>query len=174
MLNCHSSLWKSPLEGPGQLANRGLAGCGGISVLLLFVLGLGTGCGSIYRQTRAKLPPEPCAQLHLRVTEAQRAENLAEQTITRLRDRLTHGVSGAALETAIDRVEAAAVELERQVASARGAAAHCEGQTQLGSEIERLHRRASKLLEYVQAVRRGGNSTNARQLDDLLDGAANP
>jgi len=162
------------LNGTRQFVSHGpIVRCCG-SVLLIFVLGFGAGCGSVYHRTRASLPPEPCAQLKYRVEEAQRAEKLAEQTITTLRERLNQGLSGAAIETDVDRAEAGAFELERQVASAHDAAAHCEGQVQLAGEIERLQRRASDLRESVQAVRRGDNSVTIHQLDDLLNGAVKP
>lgn len=148
---------------------------GGASGLLILALALvGVGCGSIYQQTRAKLPPEPCAQLELRVAEAQRAEKLTEQAVTKLRGRLSQGLSGAAIETEVDRVETATFDLERRVASARDAAAHCEGQTRLAAEIERLQQRSTILLKNIQAMNQGGSSASARQLDDLLNGAAAP
>jgi hypothetical protein len=190
----------TPLNEPGQFVNRGLSwrgpfapcdpepvalrrgqdlnkpvvrGC--VLVLLMFVLGLGgAGCGSIYQKTRATLPPEPCAQLKFRVDEAQRAEKLVELTITKLRDRLNQGLSGEAIGTDVDRVEAAAFEFERKVASAQDAAAHCAGQTHLASEIERFQEQSRHLLEHIQAVRRDGNSTNARQLEELLQTSAKP
>lgn len=138
--------------------------CVSVLLLCLFCFG-GAGCGSIYQRTRAQLPPEPWAQLKFRVEEAQRTEKLAEQALEKLRVQLNRGLSGAAIEAEVDRVELAAFELERQGASVRDAAARCEGQTQFASEIERLHRRASELLEYVRAVRRGGYSAAERQLD---------
>jgi hypothetical protein len=164
----------SPLSGTRQFGSHGPVIRRCVSILLMFVLGFGVGCNSIYHRTRASLPPEPCAQVKYRVEEAQRAEKLAQQAITTLRERLNQGLSGAAVETDVDRVEIGAFELERKVASAQDAAAHCEGETQLASEIERLQRRASKLRESVQAVRRGDNSFSPRELDEFLNGAAKP
>lgn len=144
-------------------------------VILLVVLGLsGAGCNSIYRQTRATLRPEPDAQLEFRIAEAQAAEKFAGQALAKLRERLDRGLSGEAVEPDVDRLEVSALELERQVASARDAAARCAEPTQAAQEIERLAGRARELLEQVQVVRRGGNSANARQLDDSLQGSAKP
>jgi CDP-diglyceride synthetase len=58
-----------------------------VSILLEFSLALvGVGCSSIYHRSRALLPPDPVAQLELRVDEAHRAEQLAQQAGARLRD----------------------------------------------------------------------------------------
>jgi hypothetical protein len=128
----------------------------------------GVGCGSIYHQTQATLPPEPLGQLELRIKEAQHAELLAGQSITKLRDQLKSGLSAQAVEGDADRVAAAAFEFERRVASVLDAAAHCEGETQLVSEMERLQRRSKQLQQCLEAVRQEGNSVNARLLDDFL------
>jgi len=145
-------------------------------VLAMLVVALclgGVGCGSIYHETQAKLPPEPFGQLTFRIKEAQQAEQMAGQSITRLRDRLKkNGMSVGTFEGDVDRLVTAAFEFERQVASVLDAAAHCEGQPQLASEIERLQGRSAELQEYVKTVRRDGNSINARQLDDLLHDSA--
>jgi len=123
----------------------------------MLVLGLGgAGCDSIYQKTQAPLPPEPCAQLKFRIDEAQRAEQLTGQYFTTLRDGLNQGRSEATIATDIDRVAAAVFEFERRVASVRDAAALCEGQTQLTSEIDRLQGRSKELLDQVQVMRRGG------------------
>jgi len=93
-----------------------------VSILLVFCLALGgVGCSSIYRRSRALLPPDPLAQLKVRVDEAHRAEQLAQKAGARLRDRPALGLDAEAVEIGVDRVEAAAFEFERRVASARDA-----------------------------------------------------
>ena len=142
--------------------------------MLVISLSLGgVGCGSIYHQTQAKLPPDPLGQLEFRIKEAQHAEQFAEQSITKLRGQLKNGVSSKAIEPNVDRVVASTFEFERRAASVRDAAAHCEGRTELASEIERLQGRSKELHEFAQAVRGEGNSINARQLDELLHGSTN-
>ena len=89
-------------------------------------------------------------------------------------DRLSHGLSGPAIAPDVDRAEAAVFELERKVASAQDAAAHCEGEIRLANEIERLQKRSKNLLASVQDIRRRGYSADARQLEDLLNFAASP
>lgn len=155
--------------GPGRRAH------GGVPLLLLFLLGLGlAGCSSIYRETEAWLPPEPRAQLKLRIEEAERAEQHARQTITALRDGLNAGKTSTATETDVDRMATAAFDFDRRVASARDAAAHCAFDPQLTNELERLQGRSRRLLDYVQAMGASGNSIDARQLDDLLKNLAKP
>jgi hypothetical protein len=165
----------SARSGTGQFLDCGLVVCGRGLVLLMFSLAFGgAGCSSIYQRTCAALPPESCAQLKFRVEESQRAEKRAEQTILILRDRFNHGRSGEDIAPDVDRVEAAVLELERQVASARDAAAHCEGEIRLASEIERLHKRSKNLLDSVEDIRRRGYSADALRLDDLLHSTASP
>ena len=110
------------------------------------------GCRSIYQQTRGRLPPDPAAQLKLRVEEAQRAEKSAVAAETRLRDRLGRGLPHEAIAADVDRVEAATLELERRVASVRDAAARCPEPVASAGEIDRLHRRAQELQHWVQSL----------------------
>ena len=143
----------------------------------MFSLALGgEGCSSIYHQSRALLPPEPLAQLELRVEEAHRAEKLAQQAAARLRDRPDQALDKdrEEIEIDLDRAEVAAFEFERRVASARDAAEHCKEPTRFAGELERLGRRSRNLMEYVQSVRRGGASVTAGQLDNYLRGSAKP
>jgi len=146
-----------------------------MAVMLVIVLGLGgIGCSSIYKQSQAMLPPGPCAQLKFRIEEAQHAEQLASQSLITLRDRLNGGSSAAALETDRDRVATSAFELDRRLASVRDAAAHCEGDPPLASEIARLQKRSRELMDYVEALRRGGDSIDAAQLDALIGSSTKP
>jgi len=146
-----------------------------VSILLVFCLALGgVGCSSIYRRSRALLPPDPLAQLKVRVDEAHRAEQLAQKAGARLRDRPALGLDAEAVEIGVDRVEAAAFEFERRVASARDAAERCKERTQLAGELERLDRRSRDLMEYVQFLRRAGPSATAALLDNYLRGSAQP
>jgi hypothetical protein len=141
----------------------------------MFSLALGgVGCSSIYHRSRVLLPSEPFAQLELRINEAHRAEKLAQQAATRLRDRPNQGPDAEAIEIDVDRVETAALEFDRRVASARDAAERCKEQTRLAGELERLDRRSQDLMKYVQSLRRTGPSATAALLDHYLRGSANP
>jgi hypothetical protein len=148
---------------------------GGFLVLLMVVLGLGgVGCGSIYHETQTKLPPEPFAQLQFRIKEAQQAEQLAEESITKLRAQLKNGLSVETIKPDADRVLLATLEFERRVATVLDAAAHCEGQTQLASEIERLQGRSKELMERGESILRGGNSINGHQIEDPRRNSSKP
>jgi len=145
------------------------------SILLMFSLALGgVGCGSIYHRTRALLPPDPFVQLQVRIDEAHHAEKLAQQAGTRLRDGFKQGLDEEAIGIDVDRVETAAFEFERRVASARDAAERCKEQTRFAGELERLGRRSHDLMNYVQSLRRADPSATAALLDNYLRGSAKP
>ena len=120
----------------------------------LLLLVLCTGCHSIYHRARETLPPDPCAQLRLRIDEARRAEAFAAQANGKLRASLDRRLTGPTLEADVDRLEMAAFELERRVAAARDVAPLCEEQPQLAGEIERLQLQARVWQNYVNGVRR--------------------
>jgi len=145
------------------------------SILLMFSLALGgVGCGSIYHRSRALLPPDPFIQLELRVDEAHRAEKLAQQAGARLREGFKQGLDKEAIGLDVDRVETAAFEFERRVASAMDAAQRCKEQTRLAGELERLGLRSRDLMNYVQSLRRADPSATAALLDNYLRGSAKP
>jgi hypothetical protein len=133
-----------------------------------------TGCNSIYHRTQKLLPPEPGAQLTVRLDEARRAENFAAQAGTKLRDDLARGVSGETAQADLDRLELAALDLQRRTAAARDVATSNKGNPELASEIERLHLRSKAWLDYVQAARNADPAAQVARLDDLLRGPAAP
>ena len=146
-----------------------------VGQLLLAVLWVAaTGCTSIYHRTRATLPPEPGAQLTMRLDEARRAESVASQAGTRLRDDVARGLSGETLQADLDRLEMAAFELERRTQTARDVATSSQGHSEIASEIERLHLRSTALLDYVRAARKTDPAAQVARLDDLLRGPAAP
>lgn len=128
----------------------------------------GTGCTSIYRRARNELPPEPVAELNLRVADAGQAERLARQAEARLRNDLQRQKPPAVTGIDFDRLEAAAFELERRVLAARDAAERCGRPTDSMAEIERLSRQARAWLDYVQANRGAGPAIQLQRLDGLL------
>lgn len=142
-------------------------------LMLIFTLALlGAGCtNTIHDKTRALLPPGSVAQLELRLDEARRAEVLAVQAASKLRDRLATGLDGNEIAIDVDRVEAAAFEFERRLASARDAAARCNDRARFTGELQRLERRSQELAAYVQSLRRAGPAAAAGRLDTFLRGA---
>ena len=115
------------------------------------------GCDSIYQRGHTLMPPDPCAQLALRMEEARTAEKAAEQGSAKLRRRLAQGLPRDTLSTDIDRVHAAALELERRIASVQDAAAWCQGQPQVAAEIARLQQQARDLLAVTNEPSSGQN-----------------
>jgi len=143
--------------------------------LLLAALWLvASGCSSIYHRTQTVLPPEAGAQLKMRVDEARRAETLAAQAGTRLRDDFVHGSSGERLRADFDRLEMAAFDLQRLAAAARDVAATSAADPELAGEIERLQLRSKAWLDYVQTARQVEFAAQLRRLDSLLGGPVAP
>ena len=113
-----------------------LAGSAAGWLLVVLVLGSsGIGCRSIYYETRASYPADPCARLRLRIAEAQQAETRAAQAATRLRDRFAQGVGDQNLEPDVDRLETAAREFGRRVATVLDSAATCNQPSELAAEM---------------------------------------
>lgn len=147
------------------------AGC----LLLVLVLELGgIGCRSIYHETRASYPTEPCARLRLRIAEAQQAETSAARAGDRLRDRFTQGITGRNLEPDVDRLETSAREFGRRVATIHDLAATCNQQSELSAEMSRLQLRAEQMLETTVFVRRDGVAAGLPQLEALLHNPIQP
>jgi hypothetical protein len=160
---------------PGQFMNCRMIMRKCFLVMVVVMLGPGgVGCSSIYHKAQKELPPEPFAQLKFRIKEAQKAEKLAEESITKLRDQLKNGLSVETIEPGLDRVSLATLEFERRVSSVKDAAEHCEGQTQLAGEIERLREHSKELLDTGEALCREGNSAHGRQLEDPGHNSSKP
>jgi hypothetical protein len=133
---------------------------------MVFVLGSsGSGCRSIYHETRASYPADPCARLKLRIAEAQQAESRAAQAAARLRDRFTQGVTGQSLEADVDRLETAAREFGRRVATVQDAALTCNQRSELTAEMSDLQLGADQMLETIQLLRRDGVAATLPQLN---------
>jgi hypothetical protein len=138
---------------------------------LLFLVALAiaqTGCTSIYSRTRTQFPPQPSAELSLRVAEARGAESLAEQSAAKLLDSLQRQKPAIISETDFDRLEAAAFDLERRVWAARDAAEPCGNSSKLTAEIKELECRAGSWLDYVQTHRDADVTTQVKKLQALL------
>ena len=126
------------------------------------------GCSSIYHRTWAKLPPQPGDELKMRVEEAQWIERLARQAAVKLRADLKSGVSVEIIQTDFDRLEMLALELQRRALAAHDVTAQTEAVARLATEFERLERKYTSWLLYVESNRQADASTQAAQLDGLL------
>ena len=141
---------------------------------MVFVLGFsGIGCRSIYHETRASYPADPCARLKLRIAEAQQAESRAAQAAARLRDRFTQGVTGQNLEADVDRLETAAREFVRRVATVHDAAETFNQPSELAVEMSRLQLLAEQILETTVLLRRAGVAAVLPQLNACLHNPIN-
>jgi hypothetical protein len=110
----------------------------------------------------------------MRMDEARRAESVASQAGTRLREDVARGLSGEILQADLDRLEMAAFELERRTETARDVAIASEGPSEVASEIERLHLRSAALLDFVRAARKTDPAAQVARLDLLIHGAPAP
>lgn len=159
----------------GQRCIAPLAGRVAGWLLMVFVLGCSSiGCRSIYHETRASYPADPCARLKLRIAEAQQAESRAAQAAARLRDRFTQGVTGQSLEADVDRLETAAREFGRRVATVQDAALTCNQRSELTAGMSGLQLRAEQMLETAVLIRRDGVAATLPQLNALLHNPVQP
>jgi hypothetical protein len=133
-----------------------------------------TGCNSIYHRVQKELPPEPGAQLTVRVEEARRAEKVAAQAGSKLRADLARRLPGEAIQADMDRLEMVALDLQRRAAAARDVAASSKGNPELASEVERLDQRSKAWLDFVQVARKSDPAAQGARLDALLHGPAAP
>jgi hypothetical protein len=137
--------------------------------LLWLALGISaTGCTSIYHRTRTELPPEPTAELNLRVAEATQAEREVRAAGARLLQTLRRQKPRALAETEFDRLETAAFDLERRAWAARDAAERCGNPEAFAGEIERLRQQSDAWLGYIRANRSAAPATQLEQLEDRL------
>jgi hypothetical protein len=168
MANRHSSRG----QGKGQSADwRTFAPVvRGVARLVLFVaLGLiATGCTSIYRRAQAQCPPTQSAELALRLSEAQKAEQITRQTAERLCGDLKRTDRASYCETDFDRLEVAAFDLDRRVLTARDMAERFGEPGAAAAEIGRLGRQAQSWLEFVQNQRTSDPTTRLKALEVLL------
>jgi hypothetical protein len=154
---------------PALRCGEGLA-CAGF-LLLAALCSLGSGCSSMYHRARPKLPPEPRAQLGMRMAEALHADSLALDAGRILRDHLRRGVSGETIQTDLDRLEMCAFELKRRTLAARDVSNSCAQKDQRADEIDRLNRRSNSWLDYVEVARRTSPAAQAKRLEALLGDA---
>lgn len=129
--------------------------------LALLLAGSTAACGSIYHRTGARFAADPCARLKSRMEEARRAEKSAEDADRTLRLRLNDARRHPALAADFDRVELAAFELDRRVAAAQDAMPQCPDAARFAGELDRLHTRASTLLETVRTLRTSPGTVSA-------------
>lgn len=148
---------------------------GAVAHLLLGALWLAfTGCAAVYHRTQQALPPDPAAQLTMRVEEARHAETFAAQAAAELRDDLSRHSNERTIQADLDRLELAARDLQRRTAAAWEFAASCKGHPAAVEDIDRLDLRAKAWLEYVQAARQSGPAAQAQRLANLLRGPTPP
>jgi len=137
--------------------------------VLLFALLIGAaGCASIYHQTRSGLPPEPPAEVELRISEARKAQDQARQAGRKLLGHLRQAKPGATIAADFDRLEAAAFELERRALAARDAVEPPRQGVEAISEIERFLESSQTWLAFVQSNRLAEPATQFAQLEALL------
>jgi hypothetical protein len=141
-------------------------------LLLVLLAASGTGCKSIYKQTRSDLPPEPAAELRLRVAEARHAEGQVQQSGQKLQRDLKHTLDVNSIRIDFDRIEAAAYELERRVQAGREALGRQAGANEFAKEIEFLQQQAAAWQDFVTANRHTAAAIQARQLAPLLRDSA--
>ena len=72
------------------------------------------------------------------------------------------------IQTDFDRLELLALELQRRVLAARDVIAQTEPVARLATELERLERRHTSWLHYVEANRHAVVATQVEQLDGVL------
>ena len=104
----------------------------------------------------------------MRVQEAQGVERLARQAAAKLRADLKEGVSGEIIQTDFDRLAMLALELQRRVLAARDVTEHTETGARLATELERLERRHTSWLHYVEANRHADVATQVEQLEGVF------
>ncbi len=137
--------------------------------MLLFALLIGAaGCASIYHQTRGDLPPEPAAEVELRISEARKADDQMRQAGRKLLSHLRHAKPPATISPDFDRLEAAAFELERRALAARDAVEPPRQGVEAISEIGRLLEGSQTWLAFVQSNRLAEPATQIAQLEALL------
>jgi len=149
----------------GQPVRRRAAARTVAGLLWLVVVG-SCGCSSIYHQTRTQLPPEPTAELSLRLAEAREADRQLETVGRELLAQLHQGFTCAQYE--FDRLDTAAHELERCLGAAVVTAARCEPPANREAEIEFLRVQASVWRAYVEANRAADPAIQEQQLEELL------
>lgn len=123
----------------------------------------GAGCHSVYRETTATLPPDPCARLKLRIEEAQAAEQREEKAAAILHDRVALGMSRDKFKPDIDRWEMTTAEFARCVAAVRDAEADCHQTAPFAAEIQRLQQH-SKQLETTEPIPNAGVGSSGSRL----------
>lgn len=126
------------------------------------------GCTSIYHRTRSGMPPDPVAEVDLRLAEARHAEDQASQAGKKLLANLRKGKVDSLISADFDRLEATGFELERRALAARDASARNGDVAKATAEIERLLQQAQVWLIYVQTNRSAGPATQSDRLEALL------
>lgn len=156
----------------GQFVRRHLSAFRAAGGTLLCVLTLAaTACTSIYHRTQSGLPPDPAAELELRIREARQAADQADQAARKLLGHLRQPKADAIISADFDRLEAAAYEVERRALAARDAGGPPDGRPDTAAAIEPILKRAETWLAYVQSHRSADRATQIVRLEALLAGA---
>jgi hypothetical protein len=135
---------------------------------LVLLLLAASGCTSTYHRAQAQLPPEPAAELSLRIAEAEQAERLARDAAQKLYNNLRQEDRREDLTVGFDRLEAAAYDLERRVLAARDAEEKCGKSDHSTAAIERLNTQAFAWIAYVETHRDREAPGRIRTLEVLL------
>ena len=114
------------------------------------------------------MPPDPGAEVALRLAEARHAEAQASQAGKKLLANLRKGKVDSLISADFDRLEATGFELERRALAARDASARNGDDAKATAEIERLLQQAQVWLIYVQTNRSAGPATQSDRLEALL------
>ena len=137
-------------------------------MLLAAIAVSATACTSLYRRTQVEMPPNVAAELTLRISGAQKAEQITRQAAATLRDNLMRADGASWHESDFDRLEAAAFDFERRVLAARDVAERSGEPDTIAMEIERLSKQAQLWLEYAQTHRAADQATRLKALETLL------
>jgi hypothetical protein len=115
----------------------------------------GGGCRNFYQQAQARYPADACDRFWLRIEEAQHAGVQAEQASVQLAALASGSVEDLQWQAAVDRLETAARDLNRRIASARDVASSCQEAQDSEFELRRLEQQGEQFLVQVSQLRQG-------------------
>jgi hypothetical protein len=149
--------------------HRARTGTSARRLLPLALALLVVGCTSVYHRTRTALPPDPAADVQLRIGEAREAGERTIQAARKLLKHLRQGtVDARVVAVDFDRLEAAAYDLDRRVWAARDAVTRTGEGEQRHAEVDQLAASAQAWLDYVQSQRSAERSAQIPRLEALL------
>ena len=102
------------------------------------LLGVLTGCGGIYHETRTLRHADPCARLELRLEEARTAARRAREADATLKRHEAHSGDAAQVQADRDRLQLTVLDCRRRIQAARDAAGDCPHGAGALAELEQL------------------------------------